>query len=433
MIELVNRLAMSAAARKSALDLKLQTRRVWIVAAVLLLVTARADAQTSTSKAVGTVKSVNGNSVILITDAGSEVTVTFADSARIVQTAPGQTNLKGAAPIAASDIQVGDRVLARGQAGEENAVVASSAIVMRKSDIAERQQREREEWRKGVGGIVKSVDTAAGTITVANALAASGKAIVIHLAPDTAIRRYAPDSVKFDDAKPGTLDQIKPGDQLRARGIKNGDATELTAQAIVSGRFRDIAGTVVSTDAGNNTVTVTDLTTKKPIVVKVSGDSQLRKLPPPMAQMIAMRLKGGTAPDGAVAAGQQGPSPSAGNGSGRGPGGPGYSHGSGNGAGASDAALGMQGGNFPGSGGPPDFQQMLSRMPALSVTDLQKVDAVILVSTEGSSAAGPTAITVLAGVEPILSAAPSSAAASSILSPWNLGTAAGAGGDSSPQ
>src|SRR6184192_796999 len=269
------------------------TRSLFVLAVLLICFFASAGAQTT--KAVGTVKSVNGNSVVLTTDDHSELTLTFADSARIIRAAPGQTDLKSAPAISISEIQVGDRVLARGQAGEGGAIVASSAIVMKQSDVAERQQREREEWRKGVGGIVKQVDVAADTITVANALAASGKPIVIHIAPDTAIRRYSPDSVKFDDAQPGTLDQIKPGDQLRARGTKNADGTELNAQGIVSGTFREIAGSVVSTDAANSSVTVMDLTTKKPVTIKVGGDSQLRKLPPMAAQMIAMRLKGGAA------------------------------------------------------------------------------------------------------------------------------------------
>jgi hypothetical protein len=388
---------------------------------------------------------------VLTTDSG-EQSITFADAARIVRAVPGQTDLKTATPIAVSDIQVGDRVFARGQAGEGNALVVSSAIVMKLSDIVDKQQRERDEWRKGVGGIVKEVDAAANTISIANAMVASGKPIVIHVSSETTIRRYAPDSVKFDDAKPGALDQIKPGDQVRARGNKNADGTEFTAQAIVSGAFRDIAGTVVSTDSANNTVTVTDLATKKPVVVKVTADSQLRKLPQMVAMGIAMRLKGGT--PGAAAAG----APGQGGGNWNG-GGQGYRRGAGNtdgtaaagsGAGGSDGSgsgragagerpdpgpggPGMQsgpGGNWRGGGGgTPDFQQMLSRMPAVAVSDLNKGDAVMLVATEGSAASGPTAITLLAGVEAILTAAPAGTSASTILSPWNLSAPAGAGGD----
>ena len=120
-------------------------------------------------------------------------------------------------------------------------MVASSAIVMAKSDIADRQQQERDQWRGGVGGIVSEFDPAAGAITIANSLANAGKLTIIHVGADTTIRRYSPDSVKFDDAKPGTLAQIEPGDRFARAGTKNADGTEFTAQAIVSGRFRDIA------------------------------------------------------------------------------------------------------------------------------------------------------------------------------------------------
>ncbi len=274
-----------------------------VIAGIFLLVSA-AFAQAPVAKAVGTVKSVSGNAVVLTTDSGAEQAVTFADAARIVRAVPGQTDLKTAPTIAISDIQVGDRVFARGQAGDGNAVIASSAIVMKQSDIAAKQQQERDEWRKGIGGIVKQVDAASNTITINNSMIAAGKPITIHLSPTTTIRRYAPDSVKFDDARPGTLDQIKPGNQLRARGTKSDDGTEFTAQAIITGAFRDIAGTVVSTDAANNTVTVTDLATKKPVMIKVTADSQLRKLPPIVAMGIAMRLKGGA--PGATAAGAAG-------------------------------------------------------------------------------------------------------------------------------
>jgi len=48
----------------------------------------------------------------------------------------------------------------------------------------------------------------------------------------------------------------------------------------------------------------------------------------------------------------------------------------------------------------------------------------MLVATEGSSGGIPTAITLLGGVEPILQASPNGNA-STILSPWSLGSQAG--------
>jgi hypothetical protein len=408
-------------------------------AAVVLLLATATLAQAASTKVLGTVKSINGTSVVLTVDSNSEATITLTNSTHILKVLPGQS-IKDATPITASDIKVGDRVLAAGQPGEANTTIASTVVVMKQSDIADKQQQEREQWRRGVGGIVKEVNAPAGTITIANALASGGKATLIHVSSATIISRYSPDSVKFDDAKPGTLDQINPGDQIRARGEKSADGTEFTAQAIVSGTFKEIAGTVISSDAATGNLTVMDLVTKKPVTLKVTSDSQMRKLPPFVAQRLAVRLKGGQAPGSG--------SPNSANGSPNGaqPGAPqggageggsrqwqgGQGQGNWRAAGGSGSTPGGPGGfGGGGGGGTPDFQQILSRMPSVSLADLQKGDAIMLVATEGSTTSAPTTITLLAGVEPILTAAPSGAAAATILSPWNLG--ASPGGDAASE
>jgi hypothetical protein len=415
------------------------------VCIALSALTGGAFAQTAGSRVVGTVKSISGSSVVVTLDNGSNSTVTFADSAHIFRAAPGQTDLKSALHIQVSDIQVGDRISAHVQAGDPNALLASSALVMSKGDIAQKQQHEREEWRKGVGGIVKAIDSSSGTITIPNSLAGAGKQIVIHTSPQTEIRRYSPDSVKFEDAKPSALDQIKVGDQVRARGTRNEDGAEFTAQAIVSGSFREMAATVISADAANNSVTVTDLATKKPITIKIGPDSLIRKLPQMMAMGIAMRLKGVTNPGGAPAGGGEPAANGASRGTGAGAenGTPARWQGGGQGAsqgwqsGGTRASgpggpgtAGVGSGGFRGGNGSPDLQQILARMPPMQLTELKKGDAVMLVATEGSSGSGPTAITLLAGVEPILTAAPPGMnAAATVLSPWNLGTGGAGGGD----
>ena len=65
----------------------------------------------------------------------------------------------------------------------------------------------------------------------------------------TQFRRYAGDSVKFEDAKPGTLAQIQTGDQLRVRGAKSEDGSSIQAEEIVSGSFKNLAGTIATIDA----------------------------------------------------------------------------------------------------------------------------------------------------------------------------------------
>jgi hypothetical protein len=358
-------------------------------------------------RTVGTIKTISGTTVTLTTDSGAEVTVGLQPSTRLLRMAPGQTDLKQATSIQVQDLQVGDRLLAGGTSSDGGkSVTATTAVVMTKADVAAKQERDREDWQKrGVGGVVKTVDAGSGTITILTG-ALGSNTLVVHVSSETIIRRYALDSVKFDDAKPGTLDQIKAGDQLRARGTKNADGNELSAEEIVSGTFRNVAGLVVATDPGAGTVTLTDLMTKRPVILKITSDSQLRKLPAMMAQRIAARLKGG-APNGAATAGAATKPPTA--------------------AGAGEAPGGGTGFR---QGGTPDFQQMLSRMPAVTLADLQKGEAVMVVATEGSAEVPSTAIILLSGVEPILTAAPSQA--STILSPWNLSAGGNVGTGDTP-
>src|SRR6266704_2297801 len=378
------------------------------------------SAQTAaTARPVGTIKSISGNTITLTNDAGVDVTVLVQDAAKLLRIAPGQKDLKDAAPIQLQDLQPGDRILVRGKLADDGkSILATSVVAMKKADIADKQAREREEWqRHGVGGLVNSVDRANNTISVALPGLGEKKNVVIHLSKDTILRRYAQDSVRFDDAKPAPLEQIRSGDQLRARGTRSSDGNELTADEIVSGTFRNIAGTISAIDSSAGSITVQDLVSKKLITVKITAESQLRKLPPPMAQRIAMRLKGipsdsqmpaQAANAGAVAAANPGQAPRSG---GPPPGGPG--------AGGGAAGMGR-----PGGGGAPDLQQAINRMPAATLADLQKGDAVMVVATEGGPNGAPTAITLLGGVEPILEASPN-ANASTILTPWSLGSAPG--------
>jgi hypothetical protein len=376
------------------------------------------------TRPVGTIKSIAGKTIVLTTDAKTEVTVQVQDDAKLVRVEPGEKDLKNAVPLQLQDLQAGDRILVRGKLADDGkTLLAASVIAIKSGDIATKQAHERDEWqRHGVGGLVKSVDTASGAITVSTNAMGVAKDVTVQTSKQTVLRRYAPNSVKFDDAAPAPIDQIKVGDQLRARGTRNADGTQLTADEVVSGTFRNIAGTVSSIDASAGTITVMDLIAKKSITVKVTADTQLRKLSPAIAQGIAMRLKGGStdAPagtPGAAAANAPPPKPA---------------------ETASSAQAGGQGGQPGGAGGAGrpggaaggarggDLGQMLSRMPAATLADLQKGDAVMIVTTEGTQEGGATAITLLAGVEPLMQAS----GASSILTPWTMSGAPG--GDAAP-
>jgi hypothetical protein len=370
------------------------------------------------AKAVGTIKSIQTDSITVAAESGGEVTAKLMGSTKILRVPPGEKDLKNATALQPQDLQPGDRVLVRGQASADGHTIAALAvIVMKQADVAAKQQHDRDDWQKrGVGGLVTSMDAATGTITVSSGGMGVNRSIAVHIAKDTILRRYAPDSVKFDDAKPAPVDQIKAGDQLRARGTRNPDGSEVSAEEIVSGAFRNIAGTIKAIDAASNTMTVQDAIGKSAVVVKVSPDSQMKKLPAEMAQRIAMWLKG-TA--GGGSGDQQGANGQGMSGKGAAPVAGGARPGT-----ESPASRGPGGG--PGGNGPPDLQRMLSRLPNSTLADLQKGDVVMIVSTVGGNSDAVTAITLLAGVEAILTAAPSQSA-STLLSPWSLGAPGGEG------
>ena len=184
----------------------------------------------------------------------------------------------------------------------------------------------------GIGGLVSAADAGAGTLTISVAAAGGPKAVTVETSKTTVVRRYAPNSVQFDDATASTVGQIKAGDQLRARGTRSADGTSFAAEEIVSGSFRNIAGTINAVDSGAGALTVMDLATKKPVVVKVTTQSQVWKLAPQVAQGIAARMKGRGAAAGDAAGGGAG--------------------------GGADAAR-PAGGGGRGGGGAADLQQIL--------------------------------------------------------------------------
>ena len=327
-----------------------------------------------------------------------EIAVTVDAKAKVLRVAPGATNLTNAAAIELTDINVGDRLRARGRmTDDQKSLAALEVVVISQSDIASKQAAERADWdRRGATGIV--ADVTADSVTLNVRTIEGVKPLVITAAPNAIIRRYTPDSIKFSDAKPSKLSEIRKGDQVRARGNKTPDGAQMTAEEIVSGQFKMIAGLVLSVDPQENVVRINNIETKKPMTVKISTDSSLKKLQPMLAQIIATRLRGGPAGDGPPGDRPPGPPP---------------------------AAAGPGGGRGPGAGGRGDLQAMIDRTPAIKISELMAGDAIIISSTAGASADQVTAITLLAGVEPILTK-PGTREMS--LGDWNMGGGGDLGG-----
>jgi hypothetical protein len=362
-------------------------------------------AQAAAQRFLGTVTAINGDSLTVKTDAGEVRQVQIPATAVLKRIAPGQKDLSTAETIQLTDVSNGDRVLIKldpDAPGPPPQV--AQLIAMKQSDVTQKQQKDQEAWlRNGVGGLVKSVDPAAGVVILTNGAGPTAKTVTVHVAKSTVLKRYAPTSIRYADAQTAPLDAVRAGDQFRARGQKNADGTEITAEEVVSGSFRNISGTVTSVDTAASTLIVKDLITKKPVTIHVNPDVQMRRLPDMMSRMIAARLKGSTAvPGGATKTARPE--------SGGAPSGPPNGQGAGPGSAAGSGGPGRRAG-----GG--DMEQALDRAPAIKLSDLQKGEAVMLVSTQGATEVN--AIKLLAGVEPLLEAP---AASQNLLSSWSMGS-----------
>ena len=356
-------------------------------------------AQAAAQRFVGTITAVAGDTLTVKTDAGEIHQVSVPASAAIKQLSPGQKDLSSAQTIQLSDLATGDRVFVKLDPDAAGTPAkALQVVAMKRTDIAQKQQKEREDWqRDGVGGLVKNIDPASGVVTLTVGAGPTAKAVTVQVTKSTVLKRYAPNSVRFTDAQPAPLDAVHVGDQFHVRGQKNADGTEITAAEVVSGGFRNISGTVSAMDTTASTLTVKDLATKKSVTIHITSDAEMRRLPEMMARMIAGRLKGSTTGGASVtvsARPQGGAAPQ-----------------------GRQGGQGAQGAAGTGRARTGDLEQALDRAPAVQLGDLKKGEAVMLVSTEGTNEV--TAIRLLAGVEPLLEAP---AASQNLLSSWSMGS-----------
>ena len=328
--------------------------------------------------------------VFVKTDAGAVVIVSVSDATRILKNPPGETKTDKATPYTLAEIVPGDRVLALGRLSEDGKTLAGPRIVIvnTKAELTAKQEKERAEWQaRGVVGVVSAVNAETKEITI-NTRTPEGPKPVVIPAGDAAVklRRYAPDSIKFSDAKPSTFEEVKVGDQLRAKGERSADGAKFTAEEVVTGSFRTTLGTVKAVDAAKNEITIEQASDKKPVTVVVRPDSVLKQVSAEAAMMM-----------------------------GGGPGGPGGAGGPGGGAPpqGGERRVVVQGGpppgGAPGAGGPGgpvrrmmDPQRMFENLPPVTLAELKPGQTIVVSSTVGADPTRVTAIQLISNVEPIL-------------------------------
>lgn len=355
---------------------------ILLALAVVALLPQLLSQQAPPDRVMGVVSGVTADSreISLRTDAGAVYGAVAADGAQVLRIAPGERDMSKAEKIRLGEIGVGDRMLIRGEvSAATRTIVAKTLVVMSRASITARQSKEQEDWKtRSVAGMVKKVETGRREITLA-ARGGGGpggppKEWTIASAPEVKYMRYSDDSVKFADAKPSEFKAVQVGDQLRVVGAKDEAASKVTAESIVFGSFRTVAGEIRSVNHETREVTITDLQSKKPLTISIAEEVNLRKMP----QMPGMMMGGG-----GMRPGGGGPPP-----------------------------------GIMGGGGMPDMQRMIERLPVSTVADLKQGDAVIVSVARGSDESHVKAITFVAGMDFLLRASP--AALGQMVAGWNL-------------
>jgi co-chaperonin GroES (HSP10) len=345
------------------------------------------DPSITPNRAQGEVKVIDAaaKQMIIKTDAGTLVTIVLSDATSYMRVAPGEKTLTNATKIAFTDVAEGDRVLALGKVSDDRKTVpARTVVVMTKADIAKKQEAERAEWKKrGVLGIITALKPETKEITISSRTMAGPQSLTIPVTDKVELRRYAPDSIKFSDAQSAKFDELKVGDQLRALGERSPEGTVFTAEKVVTGSFKTVAGVITAVDPATGELKINDMQTKQPLTIIVKQDAVLRKFPAAseMGGMMMMR------PGGAAGAG-----PGAGSG---GPAG-------GQGTGPTVQGQGGSAGGGRMGGGGMNIQDMLERLPTIAIADVKVGDTIIVSSTKGADPSRLTAISLISGADTLL-------------------------------
>ena len=405
------------------------------LAFVALFSASRASAQTpaatpgqlpsgvTSNGVIGDVAAVDAASKQLFvkTDGGAVVVVVLSDATVYKRVPPGETTLGKAVDTTLSTISAGDRVFARGKASDDGKTVAARMVIlMSKTDIEAKNEAERAEWRKrGIVGVVSTVNPQTKEITLQTRSAGGTQPVIIPIGSSVRMRRYAPDSIKFGDAKPSTFEELKVGDQLRAKGERTPDGARFNAEEIVTGSFRTVMGTITAVNAETNEIKINTMQGNQPLTVVVSRDSMIKRFPAEFAAMMAQRMGGGA--PGAGAPGAAGASGAAGAGAAGAGGSPRNAAAASpqsavgaTGAGAPARTGGAPGGGAPGGGAPGgtpgagagggmrmmgDPAEMLERLPNATLAELKPGSMIAVSSTVGADPARVTAIQLVSGIE----------------------------------
>lgn len=379
-------------------------------------------ARPASDRVLGEVTAIDpaGKKISVKAEAGQAVTVSVDDKTLYRRIPPGETNIEKAVVIGFADIAVGDRVLARGKL-DADTIQARVLLVMSRAELARSEEQSKAQWeRRGISGTIVGLDPATKEITVKARTAMGAATIRVNASGDgVRLKRYAPNSTRYRDAAPGTFEQLKVGDQIRALGDRSEDGASFKPEEIVSGSFRLAGGIITAVNSSTGEITLRDIKTQQPLTVTLSKDSVLRRLPGELLVRMEESMQssetpqttqvagGGTiqeirvmTPNGpgirriyVPPAGQQGAPPPPRSGE-RVPQGADIRV-------VTSASSPNQGAVSAVSAGV-DYQEAIEKLPPITISDLKPGDGIIVSSAGGSDPSRVTAITLAAGVEEFL-------------------------------
>lgn len=314
-------------------------------------------------------------------DDGSTVQVEAGPATEVRRVAPGEKSLRDAQVIPLTEIRPGDRLLisyAPSNSEARRIVVMAAADISGHNDVLQREWAER-----GVSGLAVSIKP--GEMTVRRKSMNNETETLVVLTPATTYRRYKTGSNSYSEAEPSTFSQIRAGDQVRARGRKSPDGARIEAEEVVFGTFVTKAGTVLTADAATNLLTVRDLETDRPLPVRITPASQVKRFP-----------EFPTAPAG---------------------------------MGGAPSTPGLQP-SRPASGGPPDLAQMIERLPVLPVSAIKPGDTVVFSASPGTMRGELLAVVLLSNASTLVQMAQARNARQTQQpqGPMGMGGGMGAGG-----
>ncbi|MEQ1924051.1 MAG: hypothetical protein ABL952_16225 [Pyrinomonadaceae bacterium] len=340
----------------------------------------------------GDVAAISATTLSITTKTGT-VSVALSDKTAFKKVSAETRSLTTAIAGALADVVAGDQVTVSAlQAADGKTMNARTVYFVSKADILAKNAKDVAEWqRRGIAGKITAVNAQTNQITVDIRGLTGSTTMTVTPKADAKFIRYAPDSERFDEAKPSTFTEIKAGDTIRALGDKNTEGTAMTAETVLTGAFLTVAGTIVSTDPAKNEVVIKDLQTNKDVTVALGTTSVMKKFPSEMAERMAGMQAGGGAAMGGPGGVQIVRPPTQG----------------GQGQPAAGAGQGQPGGNGPrGMGGRPGggggIDDMLERFPSVTIADLKAGDMIAVSSTKGVTPDRIRAIKLLAGVEPFI-------------------------------